>query len=245
MAAPLTLPGPVADLCTELATIAGVSAVTIGGSRATGSADEASDWDVGVYYRGAPDFAVLARRGELHRPGSWGRIMNGGAWLRIDGLKVDVLLRDLDVAVYWSERARAGRYEVDALLGYLAGIPTYSLMAELALNRVVAGALPPVTAFPAVLAEAGRVRWRQHAELSLLHARMRAQRGDVIGTLGQAAKAVLEVAHARLCERREWVLNEKHMVERAGFGELQTRFGGVGTSAAALTAWVEALHESL
>jgi hypothetical protein len=45
MAAPLTLPGPVADVCAELATIAGVSAVTIGGSRATGSADEASDWD--------------------------------------------------------------------------------------------------------------------------------------------------------------------------------------------------------
>jgi hypothetical protein len=54
-------------------------------------------------------------------------------------MKVDVLLRDLEVALHWSAEARGGAYEVDALLGYLAGAPTYSLMAELALNRERAG----------------------------------------------------------------------------------------------------------
>ena len=49
--------------------------------------------------------------------------------------KVDVLLRDLDIVLYWSGQARLGVYELDALLGYLAGAPTYSLMAELALNH--------------------------------------------------------------------------------------------------------------
>jgi hypothetical protein len=113
--------------------------VTIGGSRAAGTADERSDWDVGVYYRGAVDLAPLADYGELHPPGAWGRVMNGGAWLTLDGMKVDVLLRDLEVALHWSAEARGGAYEVDALLGYLAGAPTYSLMAELALNRERAG----------------------------------------------------------------------------------------------------------
>ena len=72
-----------------------------GGSRAAGTADETSDWDVGVYYRDGLDLAPLARYGEVHPPGSWGRIMNGGAWLSLEGTKVDVLLRDLDVALYW------------------------------------------------------------------------------------------------------------------------------------------------
>src|SRR5262245_54161673 len=96
------VPDPIAERCTILRGIAGVDAVTLGGSRATGTADEGSDWDVGVYYRGEIDLAPLARYGVVHPPGSWGRIMNGGAWLHFDGMKVDVLLRDLDVALFWT-----------------------------------------------------------------------------------------------------------------------------------------------
>src|SRR6516225_3041516 len=84
----------------------------------------------------------LKAYGEVHPTGSWGRIMNGGAWLSLGGMKVDVLLRDLDVALFWPAQARRGSYEIDAFLGYLAGLPTYSLMAELALNRTVDGRLP-------------------------------------------------------------------------------------------------------
>lgn len=146
------LPDPVARLCARLGHIEGVEAVTIGGSRATGTADDSSDWDIGVYYRGAVDLSVLARYGEVHPPGSWGRIMNGGAWLSLEGTKVDVLLRDLDVALSWTDQARLGVYELDALLGYLAGAPTYSLMAELALSRTVNGRLPAVGEYPDALA---------------------------------------------------------------------------------------------
>ena len=178
------LPAPVADLCVMLAAISGVEAVAMGGSRATGVADAESDWDIGLYYRGHPDLSPLASLGELHPPGSWGRVMNGGAWLRLDGLKVDVLLRDLDVVEHWSARARDGLYEVDALLGYVAGVPTYSLTAEVAVNRVVVGALPRIADYPQALARTGASRWRRHAEFSLVHARMRAARGDVVGTVG-------------------------------------------------------------
>jgi Nucleotidyltransferase domain len=236
------LPGPVADLCVVLGALGGVEAVALGGSRATGTADAGSDWDLGLYYRGHPDFSLLARHGELHPPGSWGRIMNGGAWLRLDGLKVDVLLRDLDAAEHWSARARDGHYEVDALLGYVAGVPTYSLMAELALNRVVTGTLPRIAEFPPALARTGAVRWRQHAEFSLVHARMRAERGDVVGTVAQAAKAVVETAHGMVCQRREWVLNEKHLVERAGLRELHAQFTRVPPSAPGLVEWVDAVR---
>ena len=89
-----------AALCAVLARMKGVDAVAIGGSPAAGTADAESDWDLGVYYRGDIDLAPLAGYGEVHPPGSWGRIMNGGAWLSLGGMKVDVLLRDLDVALY-------------------------------------------------------------------------------------------------------------------------------------------------
>lgn len=239
------LPRPVADLCVALGPPAGIEAVTIGGSRAAGTADDASDWDLGLYYRGQVDLATLARYGEVHPPGSWGRIMNGGAWLTLEGLKVDVMLRDVDVVMHWRREAREGRYEVDALLGYVAGAPTYSLVAELALNRVVVGTLPAVGEYPRALAEAGDRRWRAHADFSLTHARMRAERSDVTGTVAQAAKAVLETAHALACRRRQWVPNEKKLVEQVGLDGLHEWFTRVPRSAARLIDWVGEVRAAL
>ena len=217
----------------------------LGGSRALGTADEASDWDIGVYYRGDIDLAPLSRHGDVHAPGTWGRIMNGGAWLSLDGLKVDVLLRDLDVALQWSEQARRGVYEVDALLGYLAGAPTYLLMAEMALSRPLCGRLPAVGDYPPALAETGARRWRFHADFSLTHARMRAERGDVVGAVGQTSKAVMELAHAVACDRRLWVVNEKMLIERTGLVALHRAFTSVPVSARDLTGWVSVVRDAL
>ncbi len=244
MTAP-ALPDPIAGLCASPSAIAGVEAVTIGGSRATGTADEGSDWDVGIYYRGAIDLAPLARHGQVHPPGSWGRIMNGGAWLDLAGTKVDVLLRDLDVVLHWTAQARLGLYEVDALLGYLAGAPTYSLAAELALSRVVHGGLPAIGDHPEALARSGGRRWRFDADFSLTHARMRADRGEVTGAVGQVAKAVVETAHALACDRRLWVINEKTLVERTGLERLHARFTEVPAAPRGLLAWVDELRAIL
>jgi hypothetical protein len=171
--------------------------------------------------------------------------MNGGAWLERDGMKVDVLLRDLDVVEHWTRRAEEGYFEVDALLGYVAGAPTYMLTAELAVNRVLAGELPRVTTFPAELAAKAPERWRYHRTFSLDYARMLARRNNVVGAVSQAAKAVLEEAHAIACERRRWVLNEKRLVAAAGLERLHDRFRGVPVGARALEAWVDAIAAEL
>jgi hypothetical protein len=233
------LPPFVQALVGELAAMDGVVAVALGGSRALGVADTSSDWDLAVYYRRTIDTTALARHGTVYSPGAWGRIMNGGAWLTADdGAKVDVLLRDLDVTELWSARAEEGVYEVDALLGYLAGVPTYSLLAERVVGVVLRGSLPRISAFPPRLAAVAEERWRFHARFSLDQARTRAMRGDVVGTVGQAAKAVVERAHAVLCERREWVLNEKRIVERAGLEAAARLFVDVPAEPADLPAWV-------
>jgi predicted nucleotidyltransferase len=55
------LPQPVAELVDVLAAMPGTVAVVLGGSRALGFADAASDWDLGVYYRGAIDLTAACR----------------------------------------------------------------------------------------------------------------------------------------------------------------------------------------
>jgi len=59
------------------------------------------------------------------------------------------------------------------------------------------------------------------------------------------AQAVLCAAHGRLAERREWVLNEKRLVSRAGLDEVQARLGAAGTTAAELEATVAAVSAAL
>jgi hypothetical protein len=242
---PMSLPGPIQELVELLIDMPGACAVALGGSRADGSVDARSDWDLGVYYRGTLDTARLSARGTVHPPGSWGRLMNGGAWLVLaDGTKVDVLLRDLDAVEHWSDRAESGSFEIDALLGYVAGCPTYMLRAELALGRVLHGSLPARADYPEALAEVARSRWRFACAFSLEHARMRAERGDVVGAMGQAAKATIEKAHAVLAGKRTWVLNEKRILERAGLTGLHALFSQAPRREE-LVGWVSAVRAAL
>jgi hypothetical protein len=239
------MPPAIAKLADTLATMPGAVAVVLGGSRALGTASEASDWDLGVYYRGQLDTGALARFGTVHPPGSWGRIMNGGAWLQVEGTKVDVLLRDLDVVERWSARAQEGEFEIDVLLGYVAGVPTYSLLAERAVARVLHGNLPEAGGYPSKLAEIAPERWRFCSDFTLTYARMQAAKGDVIGTVGQAAKAVLEAAHARMCASSRWNLNEKGLVDKAGLSRIQASFAAIPKEPDGLISWIERLRSDL
>ncbi|HEY2516085.1 MAG TPA: nucleotidyltransferase domain-containing protein [Polyangiaceae bacterium] len=240
----MNLPAHVEEIVGELAEMPGAVAVVLGGSRASGAYDAGSDWDLSVYYRGALDTSLLARRGEVHSPGSWGRLMNGGAWLSSAGEKVDVLLRDLDAVELWSARAREGVYEVDALLGYLAGVPTYLVLAERASGLMLRGSLSAAPPFPDRLRDVGTGRWRFSSQFSLDYARMHARRGDRVSAMAQAAKAAVEEAHARLCARREWVCNEKRIFERAGLHDVQRLFAPDALSEP-LPAWVDAVARVL
>ena len=147
------LPKPVAELVTVLAAMPGAVAVALGGSRALGVSDADGDWDFGLYYRGTIDLAALTARGTVHPPGAWGRLLNGGAFLRCGAAKVDVGLRDLDAVEHWTRCAGQGEFAVDHMLGFVAGLPTYLLAAEVGSCRIVWGSLPAAP-FPAKLAAA-------------------------------------------------------------------------------------------
>ena len=153
-------------------------------------------------------------------------------------------MRDLDVVEHWTRRAEEGEFEVDALLGYLAGVPTYSLSAELASCHLLRGDIPSAP-FPPKLAAAAPSWWRFCRSFSLDYARMHARRGNVMGATGQAAKAVMEEAHAILCEGGRWVCNEKRLIETAGLAGLHALFAQVPIESASLVGWVDLVASQL
>ena len=126
----MDVPDCIEALADDLARSGGVQAVVIGGSRATGRHRADSDWDVGVYYRGAIALDALATRGDVHPPGAWGRLMNGGSWLVLEGVRVDVLLRDLDAVEHWTNAAQRGDFEVLDRHGLGGGARAECLQAE-------------------------------------------------------------------------------------------------------------------
>jgi predicted nucleotidyltransferase len=229
------------ELVGRLAAIPGVVAVALGGSRAAGRERPDSDWDFGLYYRGSIDTDAvreLGYPGTVAEPGEWGRLVNGGAWFVVDGTRVDLLYRDVEVVEHWTAEAEAGRYERDHVEGYLAGMTTYVLAGELAVNRVVHGTLPRPS-FPAALAAYAPARWFGSARFSLAVASTQLERGDTTTALGLTVKALVATSQGMLAARREWALNEKWIAERAGLGDFAR---GVSGGANGLAATIDELR---
>ena len=244
------LPPAVTALAADLAGVPGVVAVVLGGSRARGAGRPDSDWDLGVYYRGGSraleprDIRALGHSGHVSELGEWGAIVNGGAWLTVGELAADVLYRDLDTVERWIAEAEHGRFEVLMQNGYVVGAPTYMPVGELALCRRISGGVPRPDFAPA-LAEAAPARWRGRAGVSLTFAAGHARLGDAVCCGGMLSGAVLCEAHARLAARREWALNEKGLVRRAGLDAVQALAAAPGATPAQLGAAVEAVAGTL
>ncbi|MCW1093395.1 nucleotidyltransferase domain-containing protein [Streptomyces sp. RS2] len=215
----------------RLAALPAVRAVTLGGSRARGTHGPDSDWDLAVYYRGAfdpADLRAVGWAGEVSELGAWGGgVFNGGAWLTIDGRRVDVHYRDLDTVEHEVTEAAAGRFGVEPLMFHLAGIPTYLVVAELAINQVLRGDLPR-PAYPEALRATAPERWYGAATATLAYAEAgHAPRGALTQVAGAIALATTQTAHAVLAARGEWVTNEKGMVERAGLDGVDALLAGL------------------
>jgi predicted nucleotidyltransferase len=231
-------------LAGTLAALPGVACVSLGGSRAQGTARPGSDWDVALYYRGAFDpqhLRDVGWPGEVAELGGWGGgVFNGGAWLRVEGRRVDVHYRDLDVVEREIERAGRGEFDVEPLMFHLAGIPTYLVVAELALHRVLRGSAPGVATYPGALRSAAPPVWRGRADAHLAYARdQHAAHGRMVQCLGLVAVAATEYAHAVLAARGEWVTNDKRLLGLAGLSGVDDAALGAAHDPAALAAVVD------
>ena len=124
--------------------------------------------------------------------------------------------RDLGDVEHQLAEAQAGRFGIERLLFHLAGVPTYIVVAELVLNRVLGGELPR-PGYPPALREVAPRRWQADARATLGYARtVHAARGHLSDTARAIATAACQAAHAVLARRGRWVTNEKTLIDRAG-----------------------------
>ncbi|MFB7464079.1 DUF4037 domain-containing protein [Streptomyces sp. NPDC056224] len=210
----------------RLVEVPGVVAVLLGGSRSRGEHRPDSDWDLGVYYRGALDLAALGALAgpgvEVAGPGGWGPWVDGGAWLTVDGVAVDWILRDADrVGRIW-EDCRDGRYEVGVQAGHPLGFWSPCYAGEVALGRVLAdpsGELTDLRRRTADYPEALRralTAGAWEAEFLVAAAVKGAARADVLHVSLCLSRAVGVLAQALYAEDRRWCLNEKGALAVAG-----------------------------
>ncbi|MFF5174902.1 nucleotidyltransferase domain-containing protein [Micromonospora sp. NPDC000089] len=217
-------------LVDRLCAVDGVVGVALGGSRARGEHRPDSDWDLGLYYRGALDVAGLRPVAatvadgavELTAPGGWGPWVDGGGWLRVGGVAVDWIYRDLDrVRGVWAD-CLAGRYTVGVQAGHPLGFYSHAYAGELALGRLLGDPTGELTAlrtetvgYPAALGEA-LVAGGWEAGLLLDAAAKGAPGGDagyVAGCLFRAVGVLVQALHGRA---GRWLVNEKGMIASAG-----------------------------
>ena len=114
------------------------------------------------------------------------------------------------------------------------GVPSYLVLAELAVKRVLHGLLPTPDYPPALRERAPRIWWGR-AERTFGYARANhAPHGRVTQCAGLIAQATSQAAHAVLAARGQWITNEKQLLTRAGLRQVDDLLAAAGPDPAVL-----------
>jgi hypothetical protein len=238
-----TLPEPkrllLLRLVDELRLIDGVVAVVLGGSYAAGTAHQASDLDIGLYYSEARPFSIAAIRRVaegISTEGAptvtdfygWGAWVNGGAWILSASGKVDFLYRNLEQVRRTIAEASLGTVHHDycqqptygfTSLIYLAEthycLPVYDPQGVIATLKRLVAVYPPVLKQKVVASSL----WL--AEFTLLHAHDFAAWGDTYNTVGCLTRVVSFLTQAL------FALNERYFPGDKRVTETLARFGRI------------------
>ncbi|WIM11138.1 nucleotidyltransferase domain-containing protein [Enhydrobacter sp.] len=210
--------------------VPGIRAIVLGGSRARGEAAPTSDYDVGLYYE--PDHpidvgrlakaAVLlpgAASSSVTDLGEWGPWIDGGAWLTVDGRRVDLLYRDLGKVRGVIGACRDGRVERAYQPGHLHAFVSAIYMGEVACcqplwdpEAVLAPLKRQCEPYPSALAEALIRTFFWEARFALENAGHGRARDDPAYVAGCAFRSVACLCQTLFALNRAWLLNEKGAV---------------------------------
>jgi hypothetical protein len=253
------------DMAGDLVGIAGIRAVALGGSRARSSHRPDSDVDLGVYYESRLDLTALeALAARWHgadlavaAPGGWGPWVDGGAWLHVDGVAVDWILRDVARVTEQCERARRGEFAFHQQPGHPLGFLDISYAGEVATcvpladpAGILAELADRVTPYPPALRQA-MLRRQWQVDFLLDAGQKGAKTPDPAYVALCASTAVMLIAHAWHADAGVWVTNEKALVPGVARLSLDTGaftdtalavLGALGTSPDELTASISTLR---
>ncbi|QIG40415.1 nucleotidyltransferase domain-containing protein [Microbacterium sp. 4R-513] len=255
------------EMAEELCGVRGVRAVALGGSRARGTDRPDSDFDLGVYYDGGVDLSALEKIAarwsgspvSVAAPGQWGDWVDGGAWLVVDGVAVDWILRDVGRVAEQCERAVAGRFAFHTQAGHPLGFLDVSYAGEVALcvplcdeEGLLKDLADRVTPYPAPLREALLQNLWQ-VDFLLDNAEKGARSTDVAYVALCLTTTAMRIAHAWHAVAGQWVVNEKGLVPNVARLNIDTGdfcetacavLGAPGATPEALQASITALRNA-
>ena len=220
-----------------LADVPGVAAIVLGGSRARGTAHDASDYDIGLYYTKAAlldtDRLREAMSDVVDAPdavhvtpiGEWGPWIVGGAWLAIGGRKVDLLYRSIDKVAATIDACRNGEITMHYQPGHPHGFCSAIWMGEVALCQPLHDPASHIAAqkartapYPRALRDALVQRFQWEILFGIENAELALPRGDNTHIAGCAYRALACLGQVLFALNGRYLINEKGALSvAAGF----------------------------
>lgn len=215
-----------------LADVPGIVAIVLGGSRARGTETESSDYDLGLYYAATPQLdvdrlheavqAIADAPTEVTPVGAWGRWIVGGAWLSVDGKKVDLLYRSTDAVAAVIQQCRSGHISMDYQPGHPHGFCSAIWMGEVALCRALHDPLGTMaelksltSSYPEPLRNALMQRFQWEILFSIENGEIAIARADQTYVAGCAYRALACIAQVLFALNRRYLINEKAALQQA------------------------------
>ncbi|WP_315789727.1 nucleotidyltransferase domain-containing protein [Fischerella sp. JS2] len=215
----------------RLQSVQGVTAIALGGSRARGNHTQKSDVDLGIYYHPENPLDVIAlnhlafevddnHRANLITPiGEWGKWINGGGWLKIEGVSVDFLYRDLVQVNRVIGDCKLGQITIDYQPGHPHGFVSSIYMGEVANclplydpDGVLKALKAKTTPYPIQLKQATINTFAWEISFSLFIAQKAVARGDVAYAAGCCFRSVACMNQVLFALNEQYLLNEKGAV---------------------------------
>jgi hypothetical protein len=217
-----------------LAEVPGIAAIALGGSRARGTATEASDYDVGLYFSAAAPLDTqrlldavktvvdTPEAADVTPIGGWGPWIVGGGWLTVEGRKVDLLYRNLDDVAKAIDGCRAGEIAMHYQPGHPHGFSPAIWVGEVALcaplhdpgNRL-AQLKEKTSPYPTPLRDALIKRFQWEILFAIENAELAVARGEQTHIAGCTYRALACLAQVLFALNGRYLINEKGALPEA------------------------------
>lgn len=213
--------------------IPGLAALVLGGSRGRGTAGPTSDYDIGLCYEPDAPLDITALRlaiaplvddpsSTVTPLGEWGPWINGGGWLSIGGVEVDLLYRDLSRVRAVIVDARQGRFSMNYQPGHPHGFCSTIWMGEVATCQPLLDPFGSIATlkretwpYPEALKNSLVTRFGWEVDFAIDNAELAARRGERTHIAGCAYRGLCCMAQVLFALNGRYLINEKGAVTEA------------------------------